>query len=66
MKYSKIFTKAESELLDKALQDKKGWRKDPNGTFCGRIKPKILEMLEIWLPKREELLKIIEPKYGKK
>ena len=66
MKDSKIFTKAESELLNRALKGEKGWRKDPNGTFCGRIKPKIKEMLEFWLSKREELLKIIEPKYGKK
>jgi len=57
MKESKLFTKAELKALDERL---KGSKKDKAGIFFGRIKPKIKEMLEHWIPQKNKLKKLIE------
>lgn len=57
MQNSKIFTKAELKALDERL---KGSKKDKTGIFFGRIKPKIEEMLEHWIPQKNKLKKLIK------
>ena len=59
---SKIFTDAELESLNKRL---KGSKEDKTGIFSGRVKPKIIEILEQWLPQKRQLKKSIEVKHGK-
>jgi len=60
---SKIFTDAEHKSLKQRLN---GSMKDKTGIFSARVKPKILEMLEHWMPKKRLLKKSIEVKDGKK
>ena len=49
---SKIFTKAELKELERRKQ---GNRKDSTGIFTARIKPKIQELLSVWIPNKKEL-----------
>ena len=58
MKESKIFTSGELRALDERL---KGSKKDLHGTFAGRVKPKIIELLE-WFKIRKKLKKLLKPK----
>ena len=58
----KIFTKAELKEIERR---KRGDKADKTGIFSGRVKPKILELLD-WFKRRKELFKIIEVKDGKK
>ena len=58
MKKSKIFTEGELKAIEEI---KKGNRRDKFGTFYGRVKPKINELLEVWIPKKKELQKLIQP-----
>ena len=60
---SKIFTKAELKEINRRLD---GSKNDPTGIFYGRIKPKIKELLEIWIPKKSLLKKLIRKKIQKK
>lgn len=55
--HSHIFTDSEMFVLENRLN---GIKKDINGLFSGRIKPKIEELLNIWLPKKAILKKVIE------
>ena len=56
---SKIFTEAELESI-KLRQ--KGNKKDTTGIFSARVKPKINELLEVWFPKKKELIKLVKVK----
>jgi hypothetical protein len=56
---SKIFTEAELKSLNQRF---KGSKKDNTGIFSARVKPKIVEMLEHWFPKKRELQKAIRVK----
>ena len=49
---SKLFTKAELESIKQRQQ---GNKLDPTGIFSRRTRPKINELLDEWLPKKEEL-----------
>jgi len=62
---SKIFTQAELKAIKEA---EKGNHKDKSGIFYGRVKPKIIEIIKVWIPKKKELNKLIKPmrKNGKK
>ncbi len=62
MKKSKIFTEAELKEIEKR---KKGDKSDKTGIFSNRIKPKIIELLDLF-KQRKELKKLIEVKDGKK
>lgn len=54
---SKIFTAAEI----KSIKDRfNGLKSDKTGIFSARVRPKIIEMLEIWLPKRKELNNLVQ------
>jgi len=54
-----IFSNSELEALERR---KNGVLSDSSGIFSARIKPKIKEILEIWLPQEEFLRKMIEQK----
>ena len=54
---SKIFTDAELKSLNKRL---KGEKKDKTGIFSSRVKPKVKEIINIWLKKEKELNNIIK------
>ena len=60
---SKIFTDTELKALERR---KKGNRLDKTGIFAGRVKPKIVELLEVWFPLRRQLRKLISKKVVKK
>lgn len=60
---SRIFTDAEIESLNKRLL---GDKDDKTGIFSARVKPKIIEMLEEWLPKKTQLKKILTKNVRKK
>jgi len=49
---SRIFTNAELKELERRKQ---GNKKDSTGIFSARIKPKIQELLSVWIPKKKEL-----------
>lgn len=49
---SKIFTNKETAVLQQRLG---GDKTDRTGVWTSRIKPKIKEILEVWLPKKKEL-----------
>lgn len=56
---SKIFTDAEVESLNNRLS---GSKVDKTGIFSSRVKPKIKEILDVWLPKKKQLQKAVETK----
>ena len=58
---SRIFTNKELEVIEKR---KKGIKEDHTGIFAGRIKPKIIELLE-WFGKRKMLKMLIQSRRGK-
>ena len=60
---SKIFT--EAELKEIELREK-GDKSDKTGIFSSRIKPKIKEILDVWIPKKKELENMVKVKNGKK
>jgi hypothetical protein len=53
---SKIFTQAEIEALEKRFEGKKD---DPTGIYAGRVKPKLIEILEVWIPKKNKIKKTV-------
>ena len=55
---SRIFPKSELKILRERIQ---GSKKDPHGTFAGRVKPKIIELLE-WFKCKKNLEKLIKPR----
>lgn len=54
---SKIFTIAEKIALSKRIM---GDKKDPTGIYSSRVKPKITEIIEVWLPQRKILKSLIK------
>lgn len=64
MRKSKIFGEKELKLLEKRI---KGDKKDPTGLWSRKIKPKVAELVNDWIPRKKELKKTIEVKTdGKK
>ena len=59
---SKIFTQAELQEIER--RKKKDYN-DKQGLFSGRIKPKIIEILEHWFPQKKMLRGLINPKKRK-
>jgi len=55
--YSKIFSDGELESIQKRGT---GLKRDVSGVFHNRAKPKILEMLERWLPEAKALRQLIK------
>lgn len=60
---SRIFTDGEMKELNRKLA---GGKHDPNGAFYNRVKPKIIELLDHWFPRKKQLKKLIKPKINKK
>ena len=56
---SKIFGDKQLNLIEKRI---KGDKKDRSGAWAGKIKPKIKEIVDIWLPRKKELMKLVEEK----
>lgn len=59
MRKSKLFGDKELESLEERI---KGNKKDPNGVWSNRIKPKVIELVNEWIPRKNELKKIIKGK----
>lgn len=59
LRTSKIFTEAEIKLIKRREQ---GDLSDPTGLFAGRIKPKLIELLTVWLPQKRKMNKLIKIK----
>ena len=57
MNKSKIFTNTELKSME---EREKGNKSDETGIFSARIKPKIKEMIEVWFPKKKQLMKLIK------
>ena len=58
---SKIFTNAEMQNMDERIA---GSKKDSTGIFSARIKPKIIELLKVWFPKKKQLEKLVNKKWN--
>lgn len=56
---SRVFSAAELKSLG---ERERGNKKDANGLFYGRVKPKIKELLEVWFPQKNKLEKLIRKK----
>jgi hypothetical protein len=63
MRESKIFSELELESLDTRMQ---GDKKDVNGVFAGRVKPKVKEIVNVWCPLKKDLKKLIKKNKKKK
>ena len=57
MRKSKIFGNKELELVEERI---KGSKKDPNGLWANKVKPKVTEIVEVWTPRKKELKKTIK------
>ena len=56
MRQSKLFGEKELILLEKRIE---GDKKDPTGLWSRKVKPKVVEMVNEWMPRRKELKKIV-------
>ena len=54
---SNIFKPSELKTLK---EFEKGNRKDKNGIFSRKVRPKIIELIEVWIPKKKHLEKLIK------
>ena len=59
MRKSKLFGNKELQTLEKRV---KGDKKDPTGLWSRKVKPKVTELVEDWIPRKKELKKSIEEK----
>lgn len=60
---SKLFTEAEIKEINRRVA---GGKRDFTGVFYARVKPKILELLNEWFPRKKELKKLVKSKRRKK
>lgn len=56
MRKSKIFGNKELQTLEKRIS---GDKKDPTGLWSRKVKPKVIELVEKWIPRKKELKKTI-------
>jgi hypothetical protein len=56
---SVIFTEAEMEAIERRKQ---GDKTDKTGIYSNRTRPKLLEILNIWLPQKKQITKLLEQK----
>jgi len=57
MRRSKLFGDKELILLEKRLQ---GDKKDPSGLWARKVKPKVIEIVNQWIPQQKQLKKILK------
>ncbi|MFC1676153.1 hypothetical protein ACFL3G_03970 [Planctomycetota bacterium] len=56
MRQSKLFGEKELILLEKRID---GNKKDPTGLWSRKVKPKVIEMVNEWMPRRRQLKKVV-------
>ena len=56
MRQSKLFGEKELLLLEKRIE---GDKKDPTGLWSRKVKPKVTEMVKEWMPRRQQLRKVV-------
>lgn len=56
---SKIFTDLEYDILDDRFKGKKA----PNSVFGDRIRPKLIEFIDVWTPKIDKIKELINDSY---
>ena len=56
MRQSKLFGEKELILLEKRID---GDKKDPTGLWSRKVKPKVIEMVDEWMPRRKQLKKVV-------
>jgi len=56
MRQSKLFGEKELILLEKRIE---GNKKDPTGLWSRKVKPKVIEMVNEWMPRRKQLKKVV-------
>lgn len=56
---SRLFTDAEMAEIDRQSQ---GDHTDKTGIYASRVRPKIRELLDVWLPKVADLVRLEERK----
>ena len=56
MRQSKLFGEKELILLERRIE---GDKKDPTGLWSRKVKPKVVEIVTEWMPRRRELRKIV-------
>ena len=59
MRKSKLFGDKELSLLEKRI---KGDKKDPTGLWARKVKPKVTELVNDWIPRKKDLKKTIRAK----
>ncbi len=57
MRQSKLFGEKELILLEKRI---KGDKKDPTGLWSRKVKPKVTEIVNQWLPRKKQLEKVVK------
>ena len=55
MRQSKLFGEKELVLLENRIE---GDKKDPTGLWSRKVKPKVIELVDEWMPRRRQLKKI--------
>lgn len=60
---SDIFPDKEYRIIQERLS---GEFTDKTGIFSSRVRPKLIEMFEVWFMQRKKLLKMVEESYRKK
>ena len=63
MRQSKLFGEKELALLERRL---KGDKKDPTGLWARKVKPKVIEIINQWVPRQKQLKKILEKNINKR
>lgn len=57
MRKSRLFGDKELLLLEQRI---KGSKRDDTGLWSRKVKPKVKELVDVWLPRKKELLKTVE------
>ena len=56
MRQSRVFGEKELILLEKRID---GDKKDPTGLWSRKVKPKVIEIVNDWMPRKRQLKKVI-------
>ena len=59
MRKSRLFGDKELAFLEQRI---KGSKKDKTGLWSRKVRPKVLELVDVWLPRKKELKKAVEVK----
>ena len=56
MRQSKVFGEKELILLEKRID---GDKKDPTGLWSRKVKPKVIEIVNDWMPRKRQLKEVV-------